>query len=74
MHKWQGSSAKVVICGIDYGTPPQMRTKELLYTMLTRAEKKCVLIGQNPAIRDSIDKSGISEKRTFLKGILKGIL
>lgn len=74
VHKWQGSSAKVVICGIDYGTPPQMRTKELLYTMLTRAEKKCVLIGQNPAIRDSIDKSGISEKRTFLKGILKGIL
>ena len=74
VHKWQGSSAKTVICVIDYGTPPQMRTKELLYTMLTRAEKRCILIGQNPAIRESIEKSGISEKRTFLKGILKCIL
>lgn len=71
VHKWQGSSAKVVICGLDRSTPPKMLNKELLYTMLTRAEKKCVLVGENAAIKDSISKSGISEKRTFLKELLK---
>lgn len=71
IHKYQGSSAKVVIGGIDYSTPPFMRTKELVYTLVTRAEKYCVLVSQNSALREAINTSGVSDKNTFLVELLK---
>ena len=71
-HKMQGASAKVIIGAVDYSTPPQMLTKELLYTLITRAEKMCILIGQNKAITKAIQSSGISHKKTFLKEMLDG--
>lgn len=70
-HKMQGASAEVVIGVIDYSTPPRMLTKELLYTMLTRAEKECILIGQGAAINRAIQQSGVSDKQTFLQELLK---
>lgn len=70
-HKQQGSSAKVLIGGIDYSTPPFMRTKELVYTMVTRASKHCVLVAQNPALQEAIDTSGVADKNTFLKELLE---
>lgn len=73
VHKFQGSSAKVIIGGIDYSTPPFMRTKELVYTMITRAEKYCVLVSQNAALTEAIETSGVSEKNTFLKEIINNI-
>lgn len=69
-HKMQGSSAKVIICALDYRTPPIMRTKELLYTMLTRAEKECILVGENGAVQACIFNSFVSTKRTFLPELL----
>lgn len=70
IHKYQGSSAPVVIGVMDYTTPPQMRTTELLYTLLTRAEKECILIGQNEAVDDAVRTSFVSGKHTFLPGLL----
>lgn len=70
-HKMQGSSNTVIIGVIDYTTPPQMRTKELLYTLITRAEKLCVLVGQRGAIIEAVRKSGISNKQTFLCEMLR---
>ena len=69
-HKMQGASAKVIIGVVDFSTPPNMLTKELLYTMITRAEKLCILIGQNKAVSTAIKNSGISHKKTFLKEML----
>lgn len=69
-HKMQGASAKNIIGVLDFSTPPMMLTKELLYTMITRAEKECVIVGQNRAIRKAIDQSGISNKKTFLLEML----
>lgn len=69
-HKMQGASAKVIIGAVDFSTPPMMLTKELLYTMITRAEKECIVVGQNRAIRKAIDQSGISDKKTFLLDML----
>lgn len=69
-HKMQGASAKVVIGVIDFSTPPKMLTKELLYTMITRAEKIGVIVGQNKAITKAINNSGISDKKTFLQELL----
>jgi exodeoxyribonuclease V alpha subunit len=69
-HKMQGASAKVIIGVLDFSTPPKMLTKELLYTMITRAEKMGIIIGQNRAIAKAIENSGISNKKTFLQDLL----
>ena len=71
IHRQQGSSAPVIIGGIDYSTPPFMRTRELVYTLVTRAEKYCILVSQNPALREAIETSGVSGKCTFLKELLE---
>lgn len=69
-HKMQGASAKIIIGVIDFSTPPKMLTKELLYTMITRAEKIAIIVGQNRAIAKAINTSGISDKKTFLQELL----
>lgn len=69
-HKMQGASAKVIIGVLDFSTPPKMLTKELLYTMITRAEKMGIIVGQNRAIAKAIENSGISNKKTFLQELL----
>lgn len=70
VHKYQGSSAKVIIGAFDNTTPPNMRTKELLYTLWTRAEKDCTTVAQNTALYNAALNSGISDKNTFLVELL----
>lgn len=70
VHKYEGSSCKVVIGVLDYSTPPSMRNKELVYTLMTRAEKECVYVVQNKAFDDAIQVSGILHKNTFLLELL----
>lgn len=74
VHKHQGSSAKVVIGVLDYSTPPSMRTKELVYTLITRAEEECIFIVQNKAFNNAIATSGVLNKNTFLKEFLDSFL
>lgn len=66
----QGSDCPIIIGGIDYSTPPFMLTRELVYTLVTRAEDHVVLVCQNGAIRDAIETSNVSEKNTFLREML----
>ena len=70
VHKMQGDQAKVIIGVVDYSTPPKMLTHELLYTLVTRAKQRCVLIGQNKAISQAINTDFVSTKRTFLPELL----
>lgn len=70
VHKYQGSQAHTVIGVLTRSTPPMMLTRELVYTMLTRAVKKCVLISQPSAISQSIKHSGVTNKNTFLTEML----
>ena len=72
VHKYQGSSAKVIIGVFDNTTPPSMRTRELLYTLWTRAEKECITVGQNSAIYNAARNSGVTDKNTFLVELLDG--
>ena len=69
----QGSDFKVVIGVLDYSTPPSMLTCQLVYTMLTRAKKHCVLVAQNGALRKAIQTNYVSDKRTFLPEFLEEI-
>lgn len=68
-HKSQGSGFKYVVCGIDY-SHYKLLTKELVYTLITRAKKHCVVCAENKALRFAISKSNVTEKQTFLKELL----
>lgn len=70
--KSQGSQFEYLIGCIDYSTPPMMLTKELVYTLMTRASKHCVLLGETKALHKAMTTSFISTKKTFLKSILDG--
>lgn len=69
-HKYQGSGSAAIIGVINYSTPPNMLTSQLLYTLMTRAKKQCVIVGQNKAINQAIRTNFVSEKRTFLPELL----
>ena len=66
VHKYQGSEAKIIIGAIDYCTPPKMLTRELAYTMATRAQKKLIMVVQNSAFRQCVETTGVMTKNTFL--------
>ena len=71
VHRLQGSSADVVIGVLNWGCPPNMASKELVYTLLTRAKKKCVLVANTGTLRAAIGTDSVSYKRTFLPEMLK---
>ena len=71
-HNCQGSDYPAIIGVLDYSTPPQMLTSQLVYTLLTRAKKKCWLVAQNGALRKAISTDFVSTKRTFLQEFLLG--
>ena len=49
----------------------KMLNKEILYTMITRCKKHCVLIGENKAIRYAVKHSGSKLRNTFLVDFIK---
>jgi len=69
VHKMQGSSCNTVVIGMDYSAY-KMLTAEMLYTAISRAEKYCVLVGENLAVRHATKTTNISKKTTFLKELL----
>lgn len=68
-HSAQGSQFPVVIGGIDFSMYV-MLNKELLYTMITRAEKKIYLCAQNTALRYAVNQNQITNRQTYLLEIL----
>lgn len=72
-HKMQGSGAKYVICGIDY-SHYKLLTREMIYTMLTRAKKYCILCAENKALRYAISNSNVKKKQTFLCDLLRNAI
>lgn len=69
-HKSQGSGIKYVICGLDYSNY-MLLSKEMVYTMLTRAKKYCVLCAENKALRYAVTRSSVRTKQTFLGYMLE---
>ena len=65
IHKTQGSGYKNVICIID-NTHYKLLDSCLLYTGLTRAIKKCLLIAEPSAFRQCI-RNKASDRNTWLK-------
>jgi len=72
VHKSQGSQFNHVILGIDFSSY-SLLTRELLYTGITRAKKKCDLIAQTSALRMATGKEGVSKKQTHLQQCLHDV-
>ena len=73
VHKLQGSASKYVVCGLD-NSHYIMQTRELVYTMLTRAKKHCDFIFETKALVRAIKNTNIQHKQTFLPYFLNGTL
>lgn len=71
VHRLQGSSADVVIGVLNWGCPPNMASKELVYTLITRAKKKCILVANTGTLRSAIGTDSVAYKRTFLPEMLQ---
>lgn len=69
VHKYQGSQSKNVIFGLDF-TAYSLLTRELVYTGITRAQKKCYLICQTGALRFATAQQSVSNKQTHLQDCL----
>ena len=70
VHKKQGDSSPYVIGAIDSSSYALM-SKELLYTMITRARKYCVLIGQKRILQQAVKISRVKTKQTWLCELLQ---
>jgi len=66
VHRYQGSGCKNVILALDYSSY-MMLSRQLLYTGLTRAIKKCFLIAQSKAVAHSVRHSVDNTRNTFLQ-------
>lgn len=69
VHKYQGSQSKYVIFGLDFSSYTLL-TRELVYTGITRAQKKCYLICQTGALRYATAQQVVSTKQTHLQNCL----
>ena len=66
-HKMQGSSRKTVICVID-NTHYKLLDNCMLYTMLTRAKKRCLLCAEPQAFYKCLNTSN-NARNTWLSTI-----
>ena len=66
IHKSQGAEFKTVICPILDTTPEVMLKRNLLYTAVSRAKDRCILIGSASAIRKCILTNDVNKRKTFM--------
>lgn len=69
IHSCQGSQAKAVIVVIDRNHV-RMLSKNLMYTAVSRAQERLIVIGDIYAIREGIKYSEELNRDTWLKGFL----
>lgn len=56
VHKSQGSEYQVVIIPV-YSCPPMLRTRNLLYTAVTRARRMVILVGRADLVREMVQNN-----------------
>lgn len=69
VHKSQGSEYPVVIMPIAGGAP-QLMTRNLLYTAVTRAREQVIMLGSSKCIYDMVDNNQIRHRYSALKCLL----
>lgn len=71
-HKSQGSSISDVIFALDYGAY-KLLSKQLVYTAITRASRKGVVLAENNALITAIGNDASGNRRTFLGDIMGNV-
>ena len=66
VHKSQGSEYPIVIIPM-YGVPPMLRTRNLLYTAITRARTMVILVGREEIVGDMVENNRHSMRYTGLR-------
>ena len=74
VHKAQGSEYAVVILPLLKSHGGMLLQRNLLYTALTRARKKVVVIGQESAIESAITNASIKNRNTAFSERIKACL
>jgi exodeoxyribonuclease V alpha subunit len=70
-HKSQGSQWPIVLyASDDYRGARFVACRELIYTMLSRAEKLCITVGKMETIYTDCRKQVLNGRKTFLKEML----
>lgn len=72
VHKSQGSEYPIVIIPITSTCPPILRTRNLIYTAITRAEKMVIVIGDKETFLQMIDNNSKANRNTMLSVLLRG--
>ncbi len=69
VHKSQGSEFKIAVITVVGGSP-QMMTKNLIYTAITRAKELVVLIGDKPALYRMIKNTYTATRYSLLEKLI----
>jgi len=69
VHKSQGSEFNTVVIPIFWGTE-KLFSKNLLYTAITRAKERVVLVGQKAALFKMVDNDYQAKRYSYLKELL----
>ena len=69
VHKYQGSQSDNIIFNFDFASYGLL-SRQLIYTGITRAKKKCYLVCQTGALRYGVAQEAISRKQTPLQDSL----
>ncbi len=70
IHKSQGSEYPIVIMPL-YRTAPQLLTRNLLYTAVTRAQKIVILVGSSSIVQTMVENNRLTKRYTALKTLLE---
>ncbi len=69
IHKSQGSEFPVVIMPLA-GGPPQLLTRNLLYTAVTRAREQVYIVGRSQSVYGMVDNVQIRKRYSALRHFL----
>lgn len=70
IHKSQGSEFPVVVMPLA-GGPPQLLTRNLLYTAVTRAREQVYIVGRSRSVYDMVDNAKVRKRYSALKYFLE---
>ncbi|MHB1152656.1 MAG: SF1B family DNA helicase RecD2 [Eubacteriales bacterium] len=70
VHKSQGSEYPVVIIPM-YGFAPQLMTRKLLYTAVTRAQEKVIMVGRRDVVAAMVDNNRPEKRYSGLSELLR---
>lgn len=74
VHKFQGSEAPLIFFVAHESASVMLRTRNLVYTAITRAKNKCVIMGSERFLLDSSRQDALSKRKTRLCGLIKGMI